>query len=71
MDATSAKASYQNIFAQLLALQGKNARVGSRSKGIVSEGKIVYVMFDSFLLEVNGQRSVIPFEDIAFLEPLP
>jgi hypothetical protein len=58
------------IFHDLISLVGKEIEVGLRSKADAVRGTVVYTMFDSFLIETNGGRRVIAFDDINYLTPL-
>lgn len=58
------------IFHDLISLVGKEIEVGLRDSAGSLRGTVVYTMFDSFLLEIKGQRRVVAFDDINFLTPL-
>lgn len=62
--------STNEIFRNLISLVGKKIELGLRSTGEKLVGTVVYTMFDSFLIEINGQRRVIPFGDILSLDPI-
>ncbi len=61
----------QRWFRDVLKLSGHEVEVGLLSTGAVLKGKIVYTMFDSFILESRGTPHVIRFEDLNFLLPEP
>ncbi len=63
----SVNTSYQELFESLLKLQGQNVEVGNKRTGEILRGTIVYVMFDSFLVEAKGRNHVIRFEDLMYL----
>ena len=60
----------QQIFEQLVELVGRKVEVGVKSTGKVLTGKVAYTSFDSFLLELNGNRTIVRFCDLLFLNPL-
>ncbi len=60
--------STQEIFEELLGMQGKEVEVGIQSLGKTLKGKIVNTMFDSFILESAGKNNIIRFDDISYLE---
>ena len=60
--------SPDELFHQFLQLTGKPIEVGVASLGKRLKGTVVYAMFDSFLLESNGKRRTIRFDDISYLE---
>lgn len=62
--------SQQQMFEQILALQGKRVEVALESRPEKLEGVITNTMFDSFLLESKGKPHVIAFNDLLYLDEL-
>lgn len=60
----------QEIYQQILHLVGREIEVGLRGNGAILRGKVIYTMFDSFLIDVKGKPNVIAFENIMFLQPV-
>ena len=60
----------KEIAQTLISLIGKNVDVGIISSGERLNGTIVNAMFDSFLIESNGETKVVQIRDLAFLEPI-
>ena len=58
------------IFRDLISLVGKEVDVGLVSTGEKLRGTVTYTMFDSFLLRVGGEKKVIAFADILYLDPV-
>ena len=59
--------SYQEMFEQILSLQGATVEVGISTTGEHCKGRIINTMFDSFLLEVGGKNKVVRFSDLMYL----
>ena len=62
--------SNDKLFHNLLSLQGKKIEVGILSGKKRYQGTLVNTMFDSFLLDCNGEHTVIRFNDLSFVNEL-
>lgn len=63
--------STQDIFRKLVGLVGKSVEVAVRSSGKQLRGTVAHAMFDSFLLDVDGNRQVVSFDDLLYLDEVP
>jgi len=60
----------QSLFEHLLSLVGRQIELGSAKLPKPIKGVISNVMFDSFIFESSGEKKIVRFEDLVFLNPV-
>lgn len=60
----------QRFFNEFVRLTGRMITVGLSPSAEQLQGTVLYTMFDSFLLETEKGKRVVPFADIVFLDEM-